>query len=316
MKLLEQLNNMEEDLIDLRKQDNKNLISFSLLNTINHCLKEYKTVYIDKQRMGDNIYTYLGNLAHTLIEQLYKNEITTSTAKNIWYKECKNIEQKGFYFSDYNNGLNEELKKELFKKNLKYKNSYQREMLRYFDNFKKEEYKEFLQEKTVILKMDNYFKNKPQNEFIFNGKVDFIGVNNDNSLDIIDYKTSTIYQNSKLTLHSFQLILYALALENLGYKINKIGWNFLKYCTKVKTFKNGNVKETNKRRSEIKWKQDTTKDCIILIDYTNDNKKKALKFVYENINKIEKVKKLIQVKPNIELPCFCDDFYLNNLFNH
>ncbi len=62
---------------------------------------------------------------------------------------------------------------------------------------------------------------------------------------IIDYKTSTIYKGDKLVLHSFQLILYALALEKMGYKINKIGWNFLKYVRKITRFKNGNVRYTN-----------------------------------------------------------------------
>ena len=119
-------------------------------------------------------------------------------------------------------------------------------------------------------------------DYVFNGIVDFIGLNDDRGIDIIDYKTSTMYKGEKQVLHSYQLILYAICLENMGFKINKVGWNFLKYARKIKRFKNGNTRLTNVERRTLKY-NDEFEDCIVEIDYNIENKKKALKFIFDNV---------------------------------
>ena len=59
-----------EKLKEFRK-DNKKIISFSMLNTIETCFRQYKFQYVDKVTVDKgNIYTFLGSLAHSLIEKL------------------------------------------------------------------------------------------------------------------------------------------------------------------------------------------------------------------------------------------------------
>ena len=307
-KLEEQLREQSEKLKRIKEKGQANLISFLMLNTVDNCMRAYKYCYLDKIKSEDNIYTYLGTTAHTLLEQLYRDEVTNKQAVEEWIKAMKNT---NLLFIDYTKAESPVYSVAMKEKNDKYEKSYKELMIHYFENFKKEQYKDFLQERTVILELSKKFNKLPYNSYIFNGKVDFIGINEDNSIDIIDYKTSTLYKKEKLELHSFQLILYAMALEDLGYKINRIGWNFLKYTTKITRYKNGNVKETLKKRSEIEDNMEF-KDGLVFIDYNRDNKLKAMKWVYNNIFKIHKLKGYSKVDSN-RIPCMYDEFSCPNL---
>ena len=197
------------------------------------------------------------------------------------------------------------------KTNRKYKNNYNLSMVRYFRNFKKIEYKDFLQEERVFIRLDKVFNNKIFKAYVFNGIVDFIGLNGDGSIDILDYKTSTMYRGEKLKLHSFQLILYAICLEEMGFKINRIGWNFLKYARKIRKFKNGNSRLTNVERKTLKY-NDEFEDCIVEINYNSESKKEALRFVFENIKKMFKVEGNKHIDTN-NFPCNYNEFFCKNL---
>lgn len=284
-------------------------ISFSTLNSLKTCPRQYKFNYIDKLKVDkDNVYTYLGSISHHLIELLYKDEININKAIELWLGMIKD---NNYYFLDYTKYENLSSYNELKNKNRKYKLSYNRNMLRYFRNFKKENYKYFFQEKRVILRLNNYFNKIPLIDYCFNGIIDFIGINDDGSVDIIDYKTSTIYTKEKYDIHSYQLILYALCIENLGYKINRVGWNFLKYARKTTRYKNGNVKYSSVERKKLKY-NDEFNDCYIWIDYNEETKKKALKFLYQGILNIEKIKLNKDLDTN-KFPFNYSEFYCNNL---
>lgn len=295
------------------KEEKKNIVSFSMLNTVGSCFRQYKFQYVDRIKIDSgNIYTYLGTLAHSLIEQLYRNEITKEQAINEWNDK---IENNPYYFLDYTRTEKPEIYNDMFRKNELYKNNYNANMIHFFENFMKNDYVGFFQEKRVLFELGKLFKSKMFDNYIFSGIVDFIGINNDGTVDIIDYKTSTMYKNEKLELHSFQLILYALALEKMGYKINKIGWNFLKYVRKARQFKNGNIRFTNVERKDYE-EQDNTyfEDCLVFIDYTVENKKKALKYVYDNILSMVKINRFKDIDTN-KLPYNFNQFYCENLCN-
>ena len=146
---------------------------------------------------------------------------------------------------------------------------------------------------------------------IRDGIVDFIGLNDDGSIDIIDYKTSTMYKGEKQILHSFQLILYAICLENMGFKINRISWNFLKYARKVRRFKNGNTRLTNVERRTLKYNNEF-EDCIVEIDYNVENKKKALKFIFDNVKLMFNIDREKDKNTNL-IPCNYNEFFCKNL---
>ena len=296
------------DLINHFKKEKK-FISFSMLNTIETCYRQYKFQYIDRaEKEENNIYTYLGSLAHSLIEKLYRNEINKNIACSEWEDKLNNCK---YYFLDYTRSENEEKRNEMFEKNELYGKNYNNNMIHYFNNFNKLEYSKFFQEKKVFFEVGKLLKNDIFNKYVFSGIIDFIGVNDDGSLDIIDYKTSTIYKGSKYDLHSYQLILYAICLELLGYRINKIGWNFLKYVRKIKTFKNGNIRITNVERKDLKG-DENFEDCMVYVDYNVENKKKALKYIYDNVLKMLRIDIIKHMNTNM-LPYNYNEFFCQNL---
>lgn len=308
--MIEIIRKNQEELKEL-KNNNKNLkvLSFSMLSTIEQCLRYYKFNYIDKIGVeGDNVYTYLGSLAHLLIEKLYREEITNKEAIEKWLNK---INSMTYLFVDYSKAEKYEKQLEMKKKNRKYKNNYNLSIVRYFKNFKKIKYKYFLQEQRVYIKLDKMFNSLMFKDYVFNGIVDFIGLNEDGSIDILDYKTSTMYKGNKMELHSFQLLLYAICLENMGFRINKIGWNFLKYARKIRKFKNGNTRLINIERRMLKY-NDEFEDCIVEIEYSSENKKKALKFVFENIKKMFMVERNKHIDTN-DFPCNYSEFFCKNL---
>ena len=301
---------LNDNFKELRKDKSNKFISFSMLTTIDTCLRLYRFSYIDKPDVErDNVYTYLGTLSHSLIEQLYRDEISKEEAINILKNKVNTMK---YYFIDYTFVENVEKRKEMEDKNNLYEKNYTDNLIKYFKNFKKSNYIGFLQEKHISLELKKLFNKLPFTEYVFNGIVDFIGINEDGSLDIIDYKTSTVYKGEKLKLHSFQLILYALCLEKLGYKINKISWNFIKYNIAVKTLKNGNTKYyVKERRSTEEDKYDNVKDYLLDVEYNEATKRETLRFLYDNIIKIYKLKvfdKLnINKLPNSYNPFFCEN---------
>lgn len=308
--LLEVIRKNQEELKELRV-NNKNLkvLSFSMLSTLEQCIRYYKFNYIDKVGIeGDNVYTYLGSLAHLLIEKLYREEITNKEAIEKWLNK---INSMTYLFVDYSKAEKYEKQLEMKKKNRKYKNNYNLSMVRYFKNFKKIDYKDFLQEQRVYIKLDKMFNSPMFKDYVFNGIVDFIGLNEDGSIDILDYKTSTMYKGNKMELHSFQLLLYAICFENMGFKVNRIGWNFLKYARKIRKFKNGNTRLTNIERRMLKY-NDEFEDCIVEIEYNIENKKKALKFIFDNVKLMFNIDRVKDKNTNL-IPCNYNEFFCKNL---
>lgn len=65
---------------------------------------------------------------------------------------------------------------------------------------------------------------------------------------ILDWKTSSLYTGDDLLHHGRQLVIYALAKEQQGIKINELAWIFLKY---VEVSFMGKKRSNSKNKSEI-----------------------------------------------------------------
>jgi hypothetical protein len=76
---------------------------------------------------------------------------------------------------------------------------------------------------------------------------------NECNYHIIDFKTSSLYKGDKALKESGQLVLYAIALNQMGVPFEKIriAWNFLKYVTIEYEQANGDKKERQSDRCEI-----------------------------------------------------------------
>ena len=124
-KLKNDLKIKNEKLKEFRKD--KKIISFSMLNTIETCFRQYKFQYVDKIIADKgNIYTFLGSLVHSLIEKLYRNEITNDEAIYKWEYELTNCQ---YYFVDYTRAENVDTRKEMEEKNKLYEEKYNKNMV-------------------------------------------------------------------------------------------------------------------------------------------------------------------------------------------
>ena len=115
------------------------------------------------------------------------------------------------------------------------------DMTHFVENFEAPEGK-FDTEELLIYKVDedNYIQ----------GYADLIRHDDNGGQSILDWKTSSMYDKQGFLEHGRQLIIYALAKEQMGIKINEIAWIFLKYVT---------VKFMGKKRSNSKTKTEIIK---------------------------------------------------------
>ena len=102
------------------------------------------------------------------------------------------------------------------------------------------------------------------------GIIDLVIYNEDGTISIRDYKTSSKYSNLELQEKGRQLILYGLAMEQMGYEVKDLAWEMLKYVEISYKLKNGNVRTTIAERGFIleKLKADITKELKALKQYS------------------------------------------------
>ena len=99
-------------------------------------------------------------------------------------------------------------------------------------------------EQFVKIKIDNN---------LFQGYIDCAFKDDDDNINIVDFKTSSIYKGAKAENECGQLVLYALGLNQAGVPMDKIRicWNFLKYVSIQYEQKNGTVKTRESERCKI-----------------------------------------------------------------
>ena len=261
-----------EDYINLKNKKYR-LFSFSELSTINECPMQYYYQYIEKIKGRDNVYSFMGNIIHEFIENFYDKSIS----KEYMLKQYK---------TEFNN-CQYSFDKESIKDN------YFSSIIDYIERLKPLDNVRFEQEKLVYFPLDTF---KPELEnFAFHGFIDLLIHHKDNSVSIIDYKTSTKYTEKERLKKSYQLVLYAIALEYLGYRVKYLAWDFLKTC-KIE-YKAGTKKhsKTIKRTeipqyfgfSDIKIYHDMLK-----IELTEELKQEALNWILTSLDKCKNLRKM------------------------
>lgn len=279
------------------------LFSFSELSTYEECPKKYNYQYIQKIKTVNNVYSYLGTLVHDHIEQFYDSEFESNTEMVNHY--LKEYDTSPFLFRGETAGCEG---KECI--------NYRKATSDYLNNLKPLTIK-FEQEKLVYLPItllteDPFFTN-----FAFHGYVDLIMYHKNGSISIIDYKTSTWYTGEDKKKKSYQLILYALALEKVyGFKINKIAWDFVKYAN-VKYSVGKSERSKRMKRNDLENMKmqhiNSINHAIEFIDYTEESKKEAIDWVINTLKKCENLK-YSNLKVN-EISCknYDIDFFCQNL---
>lgn len=192
------------------REAGKTIYSISRLDCINRCLYEAYRTYILGDRGGQNCYASLGGRIHDVLEGITNETHTEVDLFPAMMKELEDIELAGLEFPKDRNGGDS------------IKEHWVQDMSHFCATYKAPTGKNLHAEELFIYQTpaDNYVQ----------GYIDLYRVRKDGSLDLYDYKTSSMYKGEELKEHSRQLITYALGMEQQGYKVNSASFIFLKYA--------------------------------------------------------------------------------------
>ena len=204
-----------------------------------HCFQvspfEYLLKYIQhvKEDRNDCIYATMGGLSHDIIEKFYSGKIKYEDMINEFYdgwavhREISNLK-----FDRNDDGHDEQIAAK-----------YYFDLKHFFQNHSALRYKPVLEQFVTANIGGN----------VLQGYIDCCFKDDDGCYNIIDWKTSTIYKGSKAEEECGQLVIYAIALHQMGVPFDKlkIAWNFLKFCNVEYMQKNGAVKTREIERCKI-----------------------------------------------------------------
>ena len=219
----------------MKKEGVDRIWSWSKINCFHTSPYEYYLRYIlkAKEDRADSIYVTTGGIAHDILEKFYTNKIKYDDMFGQFddgWTVAVDIAKLKFDRSDE-------------EKNVKIRDKYYENLIHFFNNHTVLKYKPII-EQFVKVKIDGH---------LFQGYIDCAFKDDDDCINIVDFKTSSIYKGAKAENECGQLVLYAIGLSQQGIPIDKIKicWNFLKYVTIQYQQKNGTVKTRESERCKI-----------------------------------------------------------------
>ena len=183
--------------------------SISRLDCINRCLAEAYETYINNNRGESNIYALCGSKVHDVLEGIVNGENTETDLLPAVEKELEEAEMLGYEFPkmpDGSDGI---------------RTKWVNDMQHFCATYKSPNPKNLSTEKLFIYK-------SPKGN-VLQGYIDLQKKNEDGSIDIYDYKTSSLYTGSNIKEHGRQLVVYQMGLEQAGETVRSVSWIFLKY---------------------------------------------------------------------------------------
>ena len=177
--------------------------SYSRLHSYDGCQYSYYLTYVKKLDSIQNIYSYLGGVTHELLEKMQVNEMTNDKAVKLFTEAYEKCEELGYKFGTK-----------------QAEDGYIRSIQHYLATFKPYEAKKVEIEKEFLLEF---------NGAKLLGFIDLVLITEDGSVKVIDHKTSSEFNKNDLDDYGKQLIIYGLALEQMGYTVSYLGWSMLKY---------------------------------------------------------------------------------------
>lgn len=232
---------IKEKINQLREEGNT-IYSISRLNTVDECGWEYWQTYVEHLKGKDNIYGFTGTRIHKCLENI-QNGIKVDFPKEV----NKMLDEAKFL----------DIKFPTESIEAKWKN----DIISFAQNYKAPVYNKVETEKLFLIEINGHY---------LQGIIDLLIYNEDGTVSIRDYKTSSKFTNADLEEKGRQLILYGLAMEQLGYKVKDLAWEMLKYVEISYKLKNGNIRTTIAERGYIieKLKSDITKELKALKQYS------------------------------------------------
>ena len=188
--------------------DGAKVYSISRCNTIDQCLYQAYNSYILKRPGLKNIYGILGGRIHETLEYIVNGDAYPNELQQAMQDELNDLEMLSIAFPKDMRG------------NDTIRNNWIADMTHFCTHFKPPKGK---------LVTEEFFLYKLKDGRYVQGYIDLIRVNKDGTVSIYDWKTSSKFNKADLLHHGRQLVLYAIAMEELGYKVRDIAWIMLKY---------------------------------------------------------------------------------------
>lgn len=192
--------------------EGKKVYSFSKLNTIDNCLYEAYLTYIKHKKGIPNVYGCMGTEIHDTLEMIVHGECAESKLIKAMNKELEDMTMLGIEFPKDRNGGDS------------IRDGWVANIGHFCRHFVKPK-GDFVTEKFLLLKIDD--------DHYLQGYCDLIKIVDEKNkvVSVYDWKTSSQFSTSDLTHHGRQLVIYQMALEQLGYTVKECAWIMLKYCT-------------------------------------------------------------------------------------
>ena len=240
-------------------EENKHVYSFSKLNTIDNCLYEAYLTYVKRKKGIPNVYGCMGTEIHDTLEMIVNGKCDENALIPAMNKELSDMEMLGIDFPKDRKGGDS------------IKNGWIANMEHFCKNFQKPK-GNFLTEKFLLLKIDE--------DHYLQGYCDLIKVVDEKNkvVSVYDWKTSSQFSKSDLIHHGRQLVIYQMALEQLGYKVKECAWIMLKYCT---------IQYTGKKTARSKKETSMEKVCErrkIIETLQTDIESKLSKLGYDELD--------------------------------
>ena len=229
------------------------LLSYSRLDTFHNCPRSFYYTYVEGNRGGDNIYSFIGTIVHEIVEKLVKEELDIPDALEQFYEAIEDADLLGFEW------LSE-----------KTKSKYIFDIVHFIENFDSKAYSDAHIEDHFEVSIAGY---------PFHGFID-CWMEDESFVYIEDFKTSSKYSKKDLISHAKQLAIYAAALKEYADSVGKqikLRFNMLKY-----------VKMGKKLVERIDLKiEDDYSTGYVDVEYTNELQAELEAWVSETMSQIE-----------------------------
>lgn len=234
-----------QEAIEEIRNNGGEVYSISRLNTINQCPYQAYLQYVKNEKSKQNIWSCTGSTIHDVLEKCIHGEIDNeeTALKKAIQEELDYANTLGIDFPLDRNG------------NPTIRDNWIANMNRFAENFKTPKGK-FETEQFVLYQIDD--------DSYMQGYIDLIRYNDDGTISIYDWKTSSQFDKAHLLQAGRQLVFYMLAKEAEGFKVRDVSWVMLKYVNITWTAKNG--KQQSKvcewRNLFVELKKKVEKDMI------------------------------------------------------
>ena len=185
--------------------------SFSRIESTHGCPYEAYLTYVKNMRSQqvDSIYPILGTALHDCLEDIMNGRATEADLYPRVHAKFEESEICGITFPKGRDGSDS------------IKEGWMQDIDHFCNTYKAPKGK---------FETEQFFLYKTPGGNYLQGYIDLTKIRADGTIEIYDYKSSSMYIGADRDAHAKQLLLYAMAKEQEGYTVRTIAWIFLKYC--------------------------------------------------------------------------------------